>query len=44
MTTIVAYTIMAAVFVANIAVSYAIGKAFGRFIEWTVETIRKAFH
>lgn len=43
MTTFIAYAIMAAVLVADIAVSYHIGKATGRFISWIMEPIRKAF-
>lgn len=43
MTTIIAYVIVAAVFVADIAVSYTIGKAAIRLISRIVETIRKLF-
>lgn len=43
MTTIIAYVIMAAVLVADIVVSYIIGKAAGRTIDWIMETIRKLF-
>lgn len=44
MTTIIAYAIMASALVAVTIVSYYIGKALGQLIDWTVETIRKAFH
>ena len=44
MTTIIAYTIVAAVFVAHIAICYNVGKAAGRFIDWIMEAIRKSFH
>lgn len=43
MTTVIAYAIMAAVFVAHISVSYVIGKAAGGFISWIVEIIRRTF-
>lgn len=43
MSTVIAYAILAAVLVADIAVSYTIGKAVGHFISWTMEAIRKAF-